>query len=122
MHLDLPDCDAADTAVGTLMSLVRRPTALIASDSAISLGACRAIRRFGLNQQIALVGFDDDLLADLLTSDVTVITPDPVAMGRAAADLLFRRIDGDQSPPIHRVVPPRLVTRGTGEIEREVAQ
>ncbi|TMF73733.1 MAG: LacI family transcriptional regulator [Chloroflexi bacterium] len=116
VHLDVHDSDAAEKAAAELLSEARRPTALFASESLITLGACRVLRRLHLNRQVALVGFDDLLDADLMARGVTVITPDPVALGRAAAKLLFRRIDGDESPPVHRLIPSRLITRATSEI------
>ena len=117
VHLDLHDADGAEKATAELLSEARRPTALFASESLITLGAYRVLRRLDLNRQVALVGFDDLIHADLTAGGVTVITPDPVAMGRAAARLLFRRIDGDESPPVHRLIPTRLITRGSGEIQ-----
>jgi len=45
-----------------------------------------------------------------------VIAQDPSAMGRTAAEQLFRRIDGDHSPSVHVIVPTRLISRGSGEI------
>jgi LacI family transcriptional regulator len=63
-----------------------------------------------------LIGFDDILLADLLEPGITVIAQDPAAMGRTAADVLFRRLDGDRSTSEHHIVPTRMITRGSGEI------
>jgi LacI family transcriptional regulator len=37
-------------------------------------------------------------------------------MGRAAAEILFRRLDGDDSPPEHVVIDVELIVRGSGEI------
>ncbi len=37
-------------------------------------------------------------------------------MGRAAAELIFRRLDGDTWEPTTHVVPTVLVPRGSGEI------
>jgi LacI family transcriptional regulator len=37
-------------------------------------------------------------------------------MGNAAAELLFRRLDGDTSPSVHLVVPVTLIARGSGEL------
>jgi LacI family transcriptional regulator len=116
VHLDVHDWQAAETAAAELLSEARRPTALFTSGSLITLGAYRVLRRLDLNRQVALVGFDDLLDADLTACGVTVITPDPIALGRAAAKLLFRRIDGDESPPVRHLIPSRLITRGTGEI------
>jgi LacI family transcriptional regulator len=76
----------------------------------------RALRRRGLQHRVALVGFDDFLLADLLEPAVTVIAQDPATLGRTAAELLFQRLDGDASPSRHVVVPTRLIPRGSGEL------
>ncbi|WP_086780777.1 LacI family DNA-binding transcriptional regulator [Crossiella equi] len=64
----------------------------------------------------ALVGFDDFELADLLSPPVTVVAHDVALLGRAAAELLFARLDGDNSPPRRVVLPARLVARGSGEV------
>ena len=78
--------------------------------------AQEVLKRLGLHHQVALVGFDDILLADLLDPGITVMAQDPAAMGRTAAELLFRRLDGDQTPMVHQVIPTRLIERGSGEI------
>jgi LacI family transcriptional regulator len=65
---------------------------------------------------VALVGFDDFPLADLLEPAVTVVAQDPAAMGTLAAQRLFARIDGDTGPTTTMVVPTRLVPRGSGEL------
>ena len=36
--------------------------------------------------------------------------------GRAAAQVLFRRLDGDRAPSEHQIVLTRLIARGSGEI------
>ncbi|MDI5965355.1 LacI family DNA-binding transcriptional regulator [Streptomyces sp. SL13] len=64
----------------------------------------------------ALIGFDDFELADLLRPGVTVVAQDPIRLGRTAADLLFRRLDGADEPPRRVELPARLITRGSGEI------
>ena len=63
----------------------------------------------------ALVGFDDFELADLLDPPVSVVSLDPAELGRAAAELLFARLDGDREPPRRIVLPARLTARGSGE-------
>ena len=56
-----------------------RPTALFCAQNRVTVGAVRALRRLGLQDQVAVVGFDDFPLADLLVPGVTVIAQDPVA-------------------------------------------
>ena len=65
---------------------------------------------------MALVGFDDYPLADLVDPPLTVVRQNVPKIGRAVGDLLFARIAGDTSPVRHLVVEPSLVERGSGEI------
>jgi LacI family transcriptional regulator len=101
------------------MALFRRPeppTALFTAQNLITIGAVRALRRLRLHREIALVGFDDFPLADLVEPAVTVIAQDPAAMGRAAARALFERIDGHTGAPREYWIPTTLIRRGSGEL------
>lgn len=109
--------DVAREAALTLFDGTHQPpTAVFASRNTIAIGAARALRELGLSHEVALVGFDDFPLADLLDPALTVVRQDVGQIGRYAAERLYARIDGDTSPPVRRVVPPRLVARGSGEI------
>ncbi|MGP3684076.1 LacI family DNA-binding transcriptional regulator [Streptomyces sp. IBSNAI002] len=65
---------------------------------------------------VALVGFDDFELADLLRPGVTVVAQDPAALGRVATDRLFQRLAGADLPPARIELPTRLIPRGSGEL------
>ncbi len=106
----------AEAATSELLRLRNPPTAIFAGQNLLAIGAVHALRAAGLEHSVALVGFDDFLLADLLEPAVTVIAQDPAAIGRDAADLLFERLDGDRSPSRHIVLTPLLIVRGSGEI------
>jgi LacI family transcriptional regulator len=82
----------------------------------VTIGAVRALQEFGLHDGVAVVGFDDFPLADLLQPRVTVVAQDPAAIGRPAASLVFRRLDGEHWPPAGHLVPVELIPRGSGEI------
>jgi len=116
VRLDLRGIDKAEAATAEMLSRPHPPTALFAGQNLITIGAFRALRALGLHRTVALIGFDDILLADLLEPGITVIAQDPAAIGRTAAQVLFRRLDGDRSPMQHHIVPTRMVTRGSGEI------
>jgi LacI family transcriptional regulator, galactose operon repressor len=116
VRLDLRGIEKAEAAVTELLARPRAPTALFTGQNLITIGAFRVLRRLGLHQRVALIGFDDILLADLLEPGITVIAQDPAAIGRTAAQVLFRRIDGDRSPTEHHIVLTRMITRGSGEI------
>ncbi|HUA71444.1 MAG TPA: LacI family DNA-binding transcriptional regulator [Solirubrobacteraceae bacterium] len=104
---------AIDATAG-LMALprARRPTAILTGNNRCTVGVLRALN--GKRTRLALVGFDDFELADLL--GVTVVRTNPYRLGQLAVELAFDRIDGNDGKPRRLVVPAELVTRGSGEI------
>jgi LacI family transcriptional regulator, galactose operon repressor len=113
---DLHDQAAAERATISVLRRPDPPSAIFAGQSMITIGVLRALRRLGRHRSVALVGFDDFPLADLLEPAVTVVAQDPARMGRTAAGALFERIDGRDSPPREIRVPTTLIPRGSGEI------
>ncbi|TDC84535.1 LacI family transcriptional regulator [Micromonospora sp. KC606] len=113
---DLHTMAEAEHAVERLLAGAAPPTALFVAQNLVTIGVLRALQRLGRHHDVALVGFDDFPLADLLEPAVTVIAQDPSAMGRVAASLIFRRLDGEVWEPTTHVVPTRLIARGSGEI------
>jgi LacI family transcriptional regulator len=116
VRLDVRGIEKADLVARELLTSSRPPTALITGQNLITIGAFRALRRQRLHRKIALVGFDDFLLADLLDPGITVIAQDPAAIGRTAAGILFRRLDGDRAPFQKHIVRTLMIKRGSGEI------
>jgi len=116
--------DRAADAYDTTRELLRGPappTAVFTSQNLITIDAVRAIHDLGLAQRVALVGFDDVVLADVVVPGLTVVAQDPLGLGRAAAELLFARIDGFDGPSREIVLAPRLIARGSGELPGPVA-
>jgi LacI family transcriptional regulator len=113
---DLRDAAIADGAVTGLLGRPDPPTALFTAQNLVTIGAIRALRRLGREHRVAVVGFDDFPLADLLRPGITVVAQDPAAIGRTAAMVLFNRLAGDRTPPTVHVVPTTLIRRGSGEI------
>jgi LacI family transcriptional regulator len=106
-------------AYQTTLDLLRGndpPTALFTSQNLITIGAVRAMHSLGLQEDVALVGFDDIVLADAVSPGLTVVAQDPGGLGRAAAELLFERIDGFDGPSRRVELPTRLIARGSGEL------
>ncbi|XVV07473.1 LacI family DNA-binding transcriptional regulator [Actinosynnema sp. CA-248983] len=116
VRTDLKGPDAAERATAELLDRDPRPTALFTAQNLVTVGAMRVLRARDLHHRVALIGFDDFPLADMLQPAVTVVRQDVPALGRKAAELVFARIEGDASPPVHAVVPASLVRRGSGEI------
>jgi LacI family transcriptional regulator len=82
-------------------------TAVFCADRERTRAALRALGP----RNVAVVGFGDFELADLLSPPVTVVSYDPELIGRTAGELLLRRMAGDQAPPRRVEVPVRLIAR-----------
>ncbi|MPV49544.1 MULTISPECIES: LacI family DNA-binding transcriptional regulator [unclassified Pseudactinotalea] len=113
IHLGTPNVAEVDAVLARLLDLDPAPTALITGNNRLTHAALRTGRR--ILQRLALVGFDDFELADVLDPPVTVVAQDASGMGRRAAELLFDRIAGDSRPPENVTLPVRLIERGSGE-------
>jgi LacI family transcriptional regulator len=110
------DAAAAEQAVRDLLALPerRRPTALFCANNRNTVGALRALRDAG--DGVALVGFDDFELADMLAVPITVVRHDAAEMGRIGAALAYARLDGEEGLPQRRIIPCEVVARGSGEL------
>ena len=84
------DIQLAETSARTILSLPDPPTALITANNRNTIGALRAVRQSPA--PVALAGFDDIELADLLQLPLSVVAYDAAEVGRQAARLLFDRI------------------------------
>jgi LacI family transcriptional regulator len=112
----LPDEDSARLAARELLASDDPPTAIFSSQNLVTLGVMRALKELGASKRVALVGFDDFTLADMMDPGITVIAQHPERIGRLAAERLLARIDGDRIAPTTYVVPSELIPRGSGEI------
>ncbi|WP_184957016.1 LacI family DNA-binding transcriptional regulator [Actinoplanes abujensis] len=113
---DLHDPTAACAAAVAMLRGPDAPTALFTTQSTVTIGAVRALRRLDRQHAVALAGFDDFPLADLLDPPVTVVAQDPSRIGETAALALFERIDGYAGEPREIRIPTTLIPRGSGEL------
>jgi LacI family transcriptional regulator len=92
--------DAAERAAGELLDSAEPPTALIAGTNQLLIGCLRAIAARGLRlgTDLSLVTCDDIPLAELFTPPIASITRDSIRIGRTAAELLLRRLNGRSEP------------------------
>ncbi|MBE1491834.1 LacI family DNA-binding transcriptional regulator [Plantactinospora soyae] len=89
-------------------------TALITGNVATTI---EVLRRLGAEAgRLAIVGFDDFPLADILRPGVTVIAQDSAVIGRTAIELLLARTADPDRPVRNVTVPVELIPRGSGEL------
>jgi LacI family transcriptional regulator len=128
------DAASARVLVTELLALPEPPTALLTANNKITVGALHALREVPgadpssaggaatagrategtTGRPVALVGFDDFNLADLL--GITVVSYDGAEMGRRAAQLAISRATDPDLPARLVVLPTGLVPRGSGEV------
>ena len=92
--------------------LEHRPSAIIAANDMLTLGALTAIREAGLQvpRDIALIGFDGRY-ADHIQPPLTAVHLPTYEMGVQAADLVIDLVEGKVSPPTKVMLPSKLVLR-----------
>jgi LacI family transcriptional regulator len=111
----LGDFQSASGAIGTreLLSQENPPTAILAADNAMAVGAVATLHE--LNRQIggdlALIAFDDIEWFSLLNPALSVISHSVADMGRIAAELLVEVIGG--GTPESVVLPSELIIRAS---------
>jgi LacI family transcriptional regulator len=98
-------------AADQLLSGSARPTALLAADNLMALGALAAIRRHGLRigTDVEVVAFDDIEWLAHFDPPISVIAQDAGEVRRCAVDLLLRVIAGEQPESI--VLPTTFIDR-----------
>lgn len=91
------------------------PTAFFCTNNLVMRNTLHALSTLGATvpEQIALVGFDDFEMADIVKPAVTVVRQPNDVLGRIAAELLFSRLsDRNQTNRAkHIVLPVELVLR-----------
>ncbi|WP_234316384.1 MULTISPECIES: LacI family DNA-binding transcriptional regulator [unclassified Streptomyces] len=114
MSLGVTDPERVRRAAEEMLAGSSPVTAIFAGNNRVTVTVVRVLAELG--RPVALVGFDDFELADLLRPGVTVVAQDAAALGRTAAERLFRQLDGGPLGPERIDLPTRLIQRGSGEL------
>lgn len=112
----LRDEEEARAALDRLLDLPDPPSAVFSAQNLVTLGSMRALRARSLQRKIALIGFDDLPVADLLDPGLTAVVQQPSRLGEIAAQRVFDRLEQPDLPPQSFLVPTQLIARGSGEI------
>lgn len=91
--------EPARVATRQLLALESPPTAIMAANNLMTLGAMHALRdaNIAVPGQMALVGFDDFDWADFFVPRLTLIAQPVKALGARAVTLLLKRIESPES-------------------------
>lgn len=82
-----------------------RPTAVTCYNDLVAVGLLKALQelRIRVPQDVSVIGFDDLRLLGALDLSLTTVRVPKYSMGRRAAELLFRRMEGGAELPAERV-------------------
>jgi LacI family transcriptional regulator len=96
-----------------LLKMIPRPTAILACNDLIALGALLAIREAGLHcpDDISIIGFDGLDLTETTTPQLSSVYQSPYQLGAEAAQLALDRVAHKESPVRQIVLKTELRVR-----------
>jgi LacI family transcriptional regulator len=107
--------EATSAAIAAMLKESDPPTALLSANNLTMRYILRAVLDAGISvpETLALAGFDDFELAEVLQPTLTVVRQPAAELGTVAAGLLFNRLAGEPLPKQGRevVLPVELVVR-----------
>jgi len=100
-------------AINRLLESNPRPTAVLAANDEMAIGAIDAARQRGLRvpDDLAVIGFDDIQMSALTHPSLTTVRQPMQLLGEEAVKLLFDRLNNSNGMPRHEVLDTKLVVR-----------
>jgi DNA-binding LacI/PurR family transcriptional regulator len=113
--------EGGQEAVKEILALKNRPTAIIAANDLMAMGALRELARAGLQvpKDISVIGCDDTWLAKLTDPQLTTIVIPRAEIGAAAVEAVLHTNSGEGRSGREIRIHTRLLVRGsTGTVPR----
>ena len=111
------ELEDASAKVQKLIAAKRPPTALFCANNLVTRHVLHSLQLLDIHPPdgVALVGFDDFEVADLLRPGITVVRQPVELLGEKAADILFMRLAEARRPKsgTSTVLPVQLIVRGS---------
>ncbi|WP_127546326.1 LacI family DNA-binding transcriptional regulator [Actinoplanes sp. OR16] len=113
-----PTTELGHRAAAELLDLPDRPSALVAFNDKMAIGALRAAAERGLRvpEDLSVAGFDDIELAEACRPQLTTVRQPLGEMGRMAVNLLLRMLGGHRLEALHVELATELVVRGSTDV------
>ncbi len=110
---------AAEEAMSRLLRRERRPTAVLATNDVMAVGAMMACRKAGvvIPDEISITGIDNTDLGATQVPGLTSVRTPVVEIGTAAAEQLIARLEGKEFAS-NQAMPFEVVVRGSTAARR----
>ncbi len=98
-----------------MRKLDKAPTAVFCISDSIAIGCIKELVDSGIKvpEEVSVMGFDDTSIAKMYMPTISTVAQPQSGFGRIAAEYLIKRIEGDTSPFVFRLLPHELVLRQT---------
>jgi len=108
------EMDGGYQCVRKLMQLADPPTAIIAVNNLMAIGALKGAKDMGISvpEELSIIGFDDSKLSEVVEPPLTVVKQPLKEIGDVAVGLLMEQIEGE-GPPRMMELKTRLVIRSS---------
>jgi LacI family transcriptional regulator len=117
IHTTTESQDEMFKTIRTLISLPKRPSAIFCTNNLITRNVLHSLSALNvaIPQDMALIGFDDFDMADIIKPAVTVVRQPVDTLGRIATELLFSRLSapGRMKKARRTIIPVELAIRAS---------
>jgi DNA-binding LacI/PurR family transcriptional regulator len=116
LHARRGDFNYGRSLATSFMSLPQRPTAFIALNDEIAVGALRGFTDAGLKlpRDASVVGFNNQDLCEMTTPTLTSVDQNIAGTIATSVEVIFSQLSaGARVRPIIRTIPPQLVVRAS---------
>ena len=106
---------SGEEAAEHLLAMAEPPTAIVACNDLLALGAMNAVRKRGLavGRDVSVTGFDDIMLAEYANPGLTTVHLPAAKMGSLVADMLVRLIKQETLAEEQIIIDPTFVLRAS---------
>ena len=105
------------TSIGRLLDDAARPSAILANNdvTAVRVMDSALDRGLAIPHQLAIVGYDDTVLASLVRPTLTSVDQPNDDIGRIAMEMVEERLSG-RVHDRHEIIAPSLVVRASSRL------
>lgn len=105
--------EAGEKALRQFMQLQQPPSAIVAANDLMAVGAVIAAKQMGYNvpDDISIIGFDDIPIASAITPALTTLRQPIQELGHEAATMMLQLLQGKQVAHQHQKLPLEMVIR-----------